>query len=57
MRFPPRPDHVREPGAAAAVPPVGDLVGRREHERRGLGALLPAGGPRVDVKVSSRCVC
>lgn len=57
MRFPPRPHHVREPGAAAAVPPVGDLVGRREHERRGLGALLPAGGPRVDVKVSSRCVC
>lgn len=42
LRFPPGPDLVEQPSSSAAVPPIGDVVGRREHERRGLCALLAA---------------
>lgn len=34
--------HVSKPGASAVIPPVWDVICGREHERRGLGSLLPS---------------
>lgn len=42
LRFSSRSDHVRKPGSSAVLPPVWDVICRREHERPGLSSLLPS---------------